>query len=148
MRHTLSPCVVLMFLACGDRPPQPAARTDTSPAQRPGLVPPDSVDAALFAQGRSVYDAICAECHALEPPPETAPTFREILARYRGTFLDSEEGIEHLTDYIREPAPGKSLLSQVMLDEWGLMPPQPLPEEDLHAAAFFIWHLPDTLTAR
>jgi hypothetical protein len=29
-----------------------------------------------------------------------------------------------------------------------LMPQQPLSEEDLRAAAFFIWHLPDTLTAR
>jgi mono/diheme cytochrome c family protein len=148
MRLSFSACAMLLVLACGDRPPQPEARTDTTPPQRPGLVPPDSVDADLFARGRGVHDAICFECHVLEPPPATAPTFREILARYRATFLDSEEGIEHLTDYIREPAPGKSLLSQVMLDEWGLMPAQPLPEEDLRAAAYFIWYLPDTLATR
>ena len=78
----------------------------------------------------------------------TAPALREIVSRYHATYQEREEGIEHLADYVREPAPTKSILPQVTLDEWGVMPPQPLPEEDLRAVAYFIWHLPDTTSTR
>lgn len=148
MRHFRPATLLLLFLAhalaCGDgaeREPAAGMPVATPPGARPSAAPGDTVDAALIARGRAVHDAICAECHAIESPPVTAPTLREISDRYREAYLDHTEALEHLADYIREPSPAKSQLPQVMIDEWGVMPSQALPPEDLSAAAYFIWHL-------
>lgn len=142
----LSLLPVLAILACGDRAGDPSEDADRPARPASAASAPDTLNAALIARGRGVYDAVCAECHAIEPPPLTAPTLREIVDRYHEAYLDPAEALDHLADYIREPAPSKSQLPQVMIDEWGVMPPQPLPPDDLAAVAWFIWNLPPDTT--
>ena len=142
MRH--APILVLCaaLVSCDDGPgrPDPAPAVPSAEGPQPGAARP----AGPEERGRVVYETVCAACHALDTPTGTAPTLREIADRYRAAFDDPEEAIERLADYIREPDIARSLLPQDNLDEWGLMPPQPIPAGDLEAAATFIWTLPDS----
>ncbi len=129
----------LLAAACGDRAPAPTP--DTPPAVPPPALNTDSLDAALLARGQVVFDGVCTECHALEPPVKTAPTIREIADRYREAFLDADQALDHLAEYIREPSVDRSQLPLMHLDEWGVMPPQALDSADLRAVALYVWRL-------
>lgn len=133
---------LLLLIACGDRADDPGRAAVPPPATPPTASPADTLDAARLAHGRQVYETVCAECHTLDAPPATAPTLREIVATYRALFPDAAEGIERIAEYTRAPVAARALLPKVMIDEWGVMPAQPLPAEDLAAVAHFIWHLP------
>lgn len=139
--------VLAFVLACGDRAdPEPDPPAPAPAAEEPDPAPievPTTWDPALAAQGRAVVDRVCVQCHAIDAPPLTAPTLREVADRYREAFADPTQAIEHLADYVRQPSPAQSQLPQVMLDEWGMMPPQALAPADRIAAGYFIWHLPD-----
>lgn len=133
-----------LLTACGDRSesgPPPADTTAVAVEPEEPVEIPGTYDAAFAARGRAVVADVCSECHATEPPPVTAPTLREISDRYHEVFLDPQEAIAHLADYIRQPSPSASQLPQVMLDEWGVMPPQAIAPADRDAVAFYIWYL-------
>lgn len=130
---------VLLGCEGNERPPDETPVLDTMAA----VPPPDSAafDPARFARGRAIHDAHCAECHAIDDPPVTAPLFREIATSYAAAFTESTEAIEHLVRYTRNPDLGESRLEKAQIDEWGVMPPIDLEPDELRAVAYFIWHL-------
>lgn len=136
--------LLLVLPGCGEgRPERQSAPDTTAATATPAAVTDSLFDAVLFDRGQAIHEEVCAQCHTLEPPPLTAPTLNEISARYHEVYQEPLEAIDHLSEYIRQPVPGSSHLPQATLDEWGVMPPQALPDEDRRAAAYYVWHLRD-----
>jgi mono/diheme cytochrome c family protein len=141
MRALAPGFAILLAAACGtDRPGSGTVSLDTMSAAPPAQAAM-TVDSALFARGLAVHGARCAECHALVEPPLTAPVFREIALRYAQAFTERAEAIDRLVAYTRSPDLGQSQMEKALIDEWGVMPPQDLPIEELRAVAYFIWEL-------
>jgi mono/diheme cytochrome c family protein len=124
--------------ACGDRASRAGEREDPSLATDSAA---GTGEAALIARGRAVYEEACAECHAVQEPPLTAPTLEEISRAYHAAFHDAEEAIDHLATYTQAPVHERSKLGSGTLDEWGVMPGLALPEEELRAVGRYIWEL-------
>lgn len=141
MRALAPGLALLLAAACAnDRPGPEAVSLDTMTAGPPAQAAV-TVDSALFARGLAVHGSRCAECHAVDEPPLTAPVFREIAIRYAQAFTERAEAIDRLVAYTRSPDLGQSQMEKALIDEWGVMPPQELPAEELRAVAYFIWEL-------
>lgn len=95
----------------------------------------------LFEQGKAVYDKVCSACHNYGPPPKKAPPMIGISGHYHDAFTDQDKAIAHIVDYIKKPAPEKSMLMPMAIQTWGLMAPLTLPEEDLRAVAYWVWEI-------
>jgi cytochrome c len=96
---------------------------------------------ALFDQGKAVYDKVCATCHNYLPPPKAAPPLLGISGHYHQAFADPDKAIAHIVDYIKQPAAEKSMLPPMARQQWGLMAPLPLPDEELKAVAYWVWEI-------
>ena len=46
-----------------------------------------------------------------------------------------------MVDFVKNPSKEKSMLLPIGLEKWGLMPAMNLPDEDLRAAAYWIWQI-------
>jgi len=110
--------------------PDPAASPE--PAETPVAAPEVEL-------GRQVYDRSCSVCHTLRPPPALAPPVVGLVDHYRDRFEDPDSAMAHIVDFVRDPAKEKSALPPEVWDRWELMPPMPLPEEDLRAVARWMW---------
>jgi cytochrome c len=94
-------------------------------------------------QGKAVFDKSCSLCHTYGPPPKIAPPMVGISQHYHENFTnaESEKAIAHMVDFIKSPSKEKSMLLPIGLEKWGLMPAMNLPDEDLRAAAYWIWQI-------
>jgi mono/diheme cytochrome c family protein len=99
------------------------------------------LDRALFDQGRTVFEQYCMACHSYGPPPTQAPPMLGIANHYHQAFTDREQGMAHMVDFIKRPSPDKSKMMPMAVQAWGLMPPMPLPDEQLRAVAYWTWEI-------
>jgi cytochrome c len=139
MRRIFLPSVAsaLLLAACGGAGAhggpavaEPAARAD------------DAAPAAQLALGEQVFDRLCSACHTMDAPPGAAPPMTHVARHYREAFADRNEGVEHMTAFIRAPSAERSVLPARARERWGLMPPLILPEAELRAVAEYVWQLP------
>ena len=100
-------------------------------------------DSAQLAQGKQIVSTVCAACHTEQPPAKLAPPFAHVAARYRKQLGDRDKAIERMVAWVKTPAKDKSLLPPMAIERFGLMPPLPLPDEQLQAAAAYLWSLAD-----
>lgn len=101
-----------------------------------------SADTALIAQGRQLVTTVCAACHTEQPPPKLAPPLAHVSRRYRMQHNgDREKAMARIVAWIKAPAKEKSLMPAMAIERFGLMAPLPLPDEQLRAAAAYVWSL-------
>jgi hypothetical protein len=117
-----------------------AAAGTLVPAPAPG--PPLGQDPDSLP-GQVLFDAICAECHSLDPPARQAPPMRHIVRHLRARFGDDGAVLEHVTGYLPDPAAERSALPPMAVERFGLMPPQPLPPDLLREIGGYLLTLDD-----
>ncbi|MEJ2538779.1 MAG: cytochrome c [Gemmatimonadota bacterium] len=105
------------------------------------VVGPDPED---VARGAQVFELVCAGCHSLDPPPDSAPPMRHVSAHLRRELDTFEAFAEHVRTYVPAPSAEASLLPPRALERFGLMDALPLTEDVLTAAAAYIWTLADS----
>ena len=131
-----------LLVLAGCRGSQPQDRP-VAPGTARAAAPP--AEAGLRAQveaGRQLFQASCSGCHSEAPPPRSAPPMQHVAMRYRAAVADREEAVTRIAAYVRAPAAERSLLPGAVR-RWGVMPPMPLPEEQLRAVAAYVWTLGD-----
>jgi cytochrome c len=104
-----------------------------------GLLFSTAADAATKAlDGQAIFDRNCTACHAMNPPPKSAPPIVGVISRYHTKFQTKEEGVNHLVAYLKFPD-AKSAVEPQAITRFGLMPPSTLSVAELRAVAGWIW---------
>ena len=149
-RAALSIFLLLFLVTCGMRPPEPPpAMVVTGAHANPGTpdhaahAPPQEspTPESVLLEGRHIYEDVCAECHAMEPPPTLAPPMRMVSGHLREAFASEDEAVAHVVSYVPMPNPDRSILPEHAIERFGLMAPQALPAEDLEKVARYVWSL-------
>lgn len=132
---------LLLLLACGpaDDGDDASPEADTAPAATSAW--PDS---ARVARGREVFDAVCSQCHTLQPPPDSAPPMSHVAQEIRARVGTLDAFTEHILTYVPEPDPDRSLLPPQAIERFGLMQAWPLGEDMLRDVAGYVWTLADS----
>lgn len=102
--------------------------------------PPQGQEARL-ERGRTTARTLCAACHSEQPPAKLAPPLSHVGRYYRQAVPDSAQAVARLAAWVGAPAAERSLLPKAVRDRWGLMPPFPLPAEQAHDVAAYVWTL-------
>ena len=101
-----------------------------------------TADSARLAQGKQLVSTVCAACHTEQPPPKLAPPLAHVSNRYRMQFDgDRDKALERIVAWIKAPAKEKSMMPPMAIERFGLMAPLPLPDDQLRAAAAYVWSL-------
>lgn len=99
-------------------------------------------DSALLAQGKQLVTTVCAACHTEQPPAKLAPPLAHVSHRYRMQHKgDRDAALDRIVAWIKAPAKERSLMPPMAIERFGLMAPLPLPDEQLRAAAAYVWLL-------
>jgi len=114
----------------------PAGNTAVMAADR-------TADVAALQSGEEIFQAVCTQCHTLEPPAGKAPPMSHVARHYRDNLPDREQAVGRITEWLRGPAEERSLLPAHAIEMWGLMPPLELDSRQIRAVAEFVWTLPD-----
>lgn len=96
------------------------------------------------ARGQQVYELVCAGCHTLDPPPDSAPPMRHVARHLRRDLTTFEAFSEHVRTYVPAPDAERSRLPPMAIEHFGLMAPLPLTEDVLDSAAAYLWSLADS----
>ncbi len=104
-----------------------------------GLLFNTAADAATKAlDGQAIFDRNCTVCHAMNPPPKSAPPIIGVISRYHTKFQTKEDGVNHLVAYLKLPD-SKNAVEPQAITRFGLMPPSPLSDPELKAVAGWVW---------
>ena len=104
-----------------------------------GLLFNTAADAATKAlDGQAIFDRNCTACHAMNPPPKSAPPIVGVISRYHTKFQTKEDGVNHLVAYLKLPKKQNALEQQAII-RFGLMPLSPLSEPELRDVAEWVW---------
>ncbi len=117
----------------------PAAPAEAMPA--PAQAAAGAPAPAPTLSGQEVVEQICSQCHSMEPPPLAAPPLTHLATHLRQVFETEDEAVAHVVAYAPAPNAETSIMPPMAVERFGLMPPQPLPEPLLEAAARYIWSL-------
>lgn len=93
---------------------------------------------AQLARGQELFDAICTECHSMQPPPKEAPPMAMVVRHYRQALGSEADVRDRMIRWIAEPAPERSSLPAHAIERFGIMPPYPLPEQDRAAVVDYL----------
>lgn len=94
-----------------------------------------------IARGEQVFELVCAACHTLDPPPDSAPPMRHVVRHLRQELTTFEAFSEHVRSYVPAPDPERSRLPAMAIERFGVMAPLPLADDVLHSAAAYLWSL-------
>lgn len=100
--------------------------------------------AEQIARGEAVYQEVCSECHAIQPPPNLAPPLSHVARHVRDAVDDRAAFTQHIVTYVRSPSEERSLLPERAIQRFGLMPAQGVTEDRLIDAAAYVWTLADS----
>jgi len=87
-------------------------------------------------EGKSFYPA-CHVCHNQEMDPPLGPPMWGVQRRYKRNSLDNEDFIKSMSDFVKSPTIETAIHDQA-LEQLGLMPPMPLPDEMLRKISTYI----------
>ena len=111
--------------------PEPSATQDTSA----------TAELSDLAQlGKSKFDAICTACHKETfTDPMLAPPMAMVKDHYSRLFKSDKAGfVEAVVDWVKAPKQEKTLMPGAIRN-FNIMPPLPLPDEDLKAIATYLY---------
>ncbi|HKK94245.1 MAG TPA: hypothetical protein VJ925_12490 [Longimicrobiales bacterium] len=100
--------------------------------------------AEQIARGEAVYQEVCSECHAIQPPPNLAPPLSHVARHVRDAVADRAAFTQHIVTYVQSPSEERSLLPERAIQRFGLMPAQVVTEDRLIDAAAYVWSLADS----
>jgi cytochrome c len=133
--------IVLLTMAAGALAgacASPAVQTIHAPGTASG-----AAVAASIAEGRRVFEVVCASCHSVEAPAGLAPPITHVARHYRDATGSADEAVAHLVSFVRQPSDERSLLPANARERWGLMPAIHLPQEQLTAVGMYLMSLPE-----
>jgi mono/diheme cytochrome c family protein len=94
------------------------------------------------ADGKAVFDAVCATCHTVDPPATLAPPMSHVARHYRAELGDDEQSaVARIAQWVRTPTRERSLLPAHAIERWGVMPALALSGAQLDAVAAYVWSL-------
>ena len=99
----------------------------------------DVATTVAAARGGELFEQVCTNCHTLTPPPNLAPPMMGVIGHYRDAFDDRDEALDAMVAYLQAPDPEASKLHSMAIERFGIMPAQPLPEEDLRTVTAWLW---------
>lgn len=88
--------------------------------------------------GQAIFDRNCSVCHAMNPPPKSAPPIVPLVSRYRMKFNTKQDGIKHMAAFLKAPNAQDAVEPQA-ITRFGLMPPIALSDSELRAVAGWVW---------
>lgn len=130
--------VLLLLSACTARP----APVPGTPSPVGGAVSP-ALSQATLAEGKRVYDNVCATCHTIVPPATLAPPMAHIVRHYRQVLPNDQAVAARIVEFVRNPSVERSLMPEHARERFGLMPAQQLPDNQLRAVAAYVLTLRD-----
>jgi len=91
------------------------------------------------SDGEKLLKTYCLSCHSDEPAYGnheglTAPPFPGIVRRYKQAYPKKDDFIAAIVDYVKKPDSTKALMNGA-IDQFGMMPPFPLPDDTLKVIA-------------
>ena len=98
-----------------------------------------SIGFALSAEaieGKSLYPT-CQVCHNPEADPPPGPPMWGVQRRYKRSTIDDEDFIKSMVDFVKKPTL-ENARHDMAVEQMGLMPPLPLPDETLEKIAAYI----------
>ncbi len=129
---------LILLAACSTRPAPRAG----GPSPVGASVSPVLAQATL-AEGKRVYDAVCATCHTVVPPATLAPPMSHVVRHYRQALPNDEVVVARITAFVRAPSAENSLMPAHARERFGLMPAQQLSDNQLRAVAAYVLTLSD-----
>lgn len=129
---------LILLAACSTSSVPPAG----GPSPVGGSVSPVLAQATL-AEGKRVYDAVCATCHTVVPPATLAPPMSHVVRHYRQALPNDEVVVARITEFVRAPSAERALMPAHARERFGLMPAQQLSDNQLGAVAAYVITLSD-----
>lgn len=100
----------------------------------------NQVSIAAAADGKALFEANCAVCHSMQPPPKSAPPVLGIALHYRKAFgTDRKAAIKHMVAFMQKPEATHSKLEPAAITRFGLMPAMTLSVNDLRTVSAWLW---------
>ena len=90
----------------------------------------------VAAEGKLLYPA-CHVCHNPAMDPPLGPPMWGVKRRYQRGTLDDEDFVDSMVAFVKAPSLESAKHDQA-LEQLGLMPPMPLPDEMLRKIAVYI----------
>lgn len=111
-----------------------------------GLAHPDGPDPdpGQVERGKQIFETVCAACHTVNPPPDSAPPMAHVVRHLRMELETQEAFAEHVRSYVSAPEADRSLLPPMAIERFGLMGALPLGDSILTDVAAYIWTLADS----
>lgn len=122
---------VTLLAACGEE-----TKTTAPPANDPIL----STLSASAQEGAKTFE-VCNTCHNVALDPPKAPPMFGVSNRYKKSFPDQESFVAAVVDFVGHPSMDKVVMKRPA-QKMGLMPPMPLPKEQLTNIANYLYEYP------
>ena len=87
-------------------------------------------------EGQSLYPA-CNVCHNQAMDPPLGPPMWGVQRRYKKGTLDAEDFVKSMVDFVKAPTL-ENAIHDMAVEQLGLMPAMPLPDEMLKKIATYI----------
>jgi len=91
-----------------------------------------------LARGEELFDAVCTQCHSMQPPTKEAPPMAMVVRHHRQALGSDAEVRDRMIRWIAEPARERPVLPAHAIERFGIMPPYPLPEQDRAAVVDYL----------
>jgi mono/diheme cytochrome c family protein len=131
-------------LACVVRPEPEGAPPPVAVAAPARAAAPAAAPTVMLAEGRRVFESVCASCHTVSPPPGKAPPMSHVARHYRQAFPAESAAVARIAAWIAAPAAERSVLPAHARERFGLMPAQALAEPERRAVAAYVLTLADS----
>jgi len=87
-------------------------------------------------EGKSLYPT-CHVCHNQEMDPPLGPPMWGVQRRYKRGTLDKEDFVQSMVNFVKAPTLDSAIHDEAV-EQLGLMPPLPLPDEMLEKISSYI----------
>ena len=87
-------------------------------------------------EGKTLYPT-CHVCHDQTMDPPLGPPMWGVQRRYKNNTIDSEDFVESMVAFVKKPTL-ESAIHDMAIEQMGLMPPLPLPDEMLEKISVYI----------
>lgn len=87
-------------------------------------------------EGKSLYPS-CHVCHDQTMDPPLGPPMWGVQRRYKNNTIDDEDFIQSMVDFVKKPTL-EAVKHDMALEQMGLMPPLPLPDDMLRKISIYI----------